>query len=111
MMDSSTVTPLSQVLAWWIGYIAMLIGFYVTFVSERRDRPVLGYGCFVSIFGVCVFSVVRFPDWLPDFIGRDILLTTTLVLISIAVVYCTRLVWRCYELKPPWVRVIEILLR
>lgn len=87
----------------------MAIGFYVIFICERRDGPIIGYGIFVSIFGFSVYSVVRFPEWLPDYIGRDILLSITLFLISISVVIVSRLVWRYYQLKPPWVRFGEIL--
>lgn len=109
MMGTNTIGPISYLLAWWVGYTAMLIGFYIIFICERHDIPVIGYGIFVSIFGFCVYSVVRFPAWLPGFIGRDFLLSFTLFLISIAVVFFTRLIWRCYQLKPPWVRFGEIL--
>lgn len=110
MTDTTIViTTAAHSLAWWIGYLGMIVGVYLVFVCERHDPLLIGYGFVISALGVSVFTTIRNPGWLPSFLGRDLLITTTLALISIVVIYATYLVWQWYNLKPPWVRFREIL--
>lgn len=100
--------PLPRLLAWWIGYLGMLIGFYVIFVCERSDLPLVVYGVSSSLLGAVIYATVRLPAWLPDIFSQRILVTVSLLLILGLVLHLTFLIWQYYHLKPPWTRTREI---
>lgn len=105
---TSAVAAAPYTIAGVVGLVGMLVGFYLIFVCENRDKTLLLFGLFTALLGTCVYSTVRFPDWLPTFLSRSILISVTLLLVLLGMLYLTVVVWHSYHLKPPHVRIKEL---
>lgn len=109
LISPSVVTAAPYTIAGVVGLIGMLVGFYVVFICERKDLPLLGFGLFTAGLGISVYSTVRFPEWLPTFLSRNILMSITLTLVLFAMIHLTVFVWRDYELLPPHKRIQQLI--
>lgn len=98
------------ILAWWVGMFFVFLGLYVIFITERSDPPLITFGLFDLLLGVGIYLTVRFPEWTPSLLTRELLVTAILLLLFCFVAMTTWLIWAFYELDPPHIRVKALLI-
>lgn len=91
-----------KILTWFVSMYFVGMGGHLVFLAERK-LPLLGF--LLGSFGTFVYFVIQRPEFLPEWLTLDILLGTTLILLAIIGHYMTYIVWKCYDLDPPWVRI------
>lgn len=108
ILITSAVAAAPYTLAGIVGLCGMLVGFYIIFICEKNAGELMAFGFGTSALGLSVYSTVRFPEWLPTFLSRNILMSITLVLVLIGMVHLTVFVWRDYGLMPPHERIQQL---
>lgn len=91
-----------RILTWFVAMYFVGMGGHLVFLAEHK-LPLLGF--LLGSFGMFVYFVIQQPEFLPRWITLDILLGTTLILLALIGHYMTYIVWQCYDLDPPWVRI------
>jgi hypothetical protein len=108
IVDPATLSTFTYQLAAFVGYLGMVVGFYMIFICERKELKLILFGLGTSVLGSSVFAAIQYPWWAKPLGTRNLFVIMTLVIFLFGFFHYTLIVWKCYRLKPPHVRLKEL---
>lgn len=95
-------------LAWLVGVWHLVVAGWIVFFSRTHAALLTTTAVVKGLLGACIYLIVREPSWIftPD--AEVFLLPVTLVLLYVFSALVTALIWKAYNLVPPWTRARQL---